>query len=306
MDYLITGATGFIGHHLVARLLQAGNEVNYLGRKRSRTLDSRAAFHLWIPGERPPIDSVPTVDAVIHLAGEPVAQRWNEAVKGRIYASRVDSTRRLVAALAGLRHKPSILISASATGYYGNRGDEMLTETSPAGDDYLANVCVEWEREAMRAAEFGLRVVLVRIAPVLGRGGGILSKMLPPFRLGLGGKLGSGRQWMPWIHLNDLMELLLFAVANRNVKGALNGSVPEPVTNAEFTRALARAVHRPALFKVPLFALRLALGEAAAYMVSSQRVLPKAAEDTGFRFQYPHLDNALEDLTRGLTGFTTK
>ncbi|HZS57461.1 MAG TPA: TIGR01777 family oxidoreductase [Bryobacteraceae bacterium] len=296
MDYLITGATGFIGRNLVQRLLDSGNEVNYLARARSKTLDSRAAFHLWNPGEPPPLDSVPTADIVINLAGEPVAQRWNKAVKRRIGESRVNGTRSLVSAIGKLRHKPTVLISASATGYYGSRGAEPLIETSAPGNDFLADLCIHWELEALRAREFGLRVVLVRIAPVLGREGGLLGKMLPLFRAGLGGKLASGRQWMPWIHLDDLIRFLLFAAENQRAEGPFNASAPQPVTNAEFTRALGNALHRPTVFSVPKFALRLALGEAAGSMTASERVLPKAAQDAGFEFRYPEVGAALRNL----------
>jgi uncharacterized protein (TIGR01777 family) len=293
MDFLLTGATGFIGSKLVDRLLADGNEVNYLGRKRSKTLDSRAAFHVWNSGETPPLDSVPTTDAVINLAGEPVAQRWNDEVKKRIYASRVDGTRLLVEALGKVRHKPSVLISASATGYYGERGDEILTESSSRGTGFLADVCVEWEREALRAEQFGIRVVLIRIAPVLGAGGGILAKALPVFRMGLGGKLASGRQWMPWIHIDDLIEMFLFAAAQPEARGPWNGTAPDHVTNAQFTSALATAVRRPALFTVPRFAVRLAIGEAADAMLESQRVVPERPLASGFAFQYPEIGLAL-------------
>jgi uncharacterized protein len=293
MDYLITGATGFIGSKVVARLLGAGHEVNYLARKRSGSLDSRAAFHLWKPEEAPPLDSVPSVDTVIHLAGEPIAQRWNAEIKRRIYTSRVDGTRRLVETLGKLRHKPSVLVSASATGYYGDRGDEILTETSRPGTDFLADLCLHWEREAVRAQEFGMRVVLIRIAPVLGRDGGMLAKLLPVFRAGIGGKLASGKQWMPWIHIDDLVELLLFAAANANVRGPLNGAAPKPVRNAEFTSALGKAVHRPAWFAVPGFALRLGLGEAGRYMIASQRVVPQATLESGYIFQHADIGKAL-------------
>ena len=178
MDYLITGASGFIGRRLVGRLLALGHEVNYLGRKRSGTLDSRAAFHLWNPDEPPPLNSISRLDAIIHLAGEPVAQRWNDEVKQRIYSSRTEGTRKLVSAISELKHKPSVLVSASAVGYYGNRGDEILTEESTAGDDFLAKVCIDWEREASRAREFGLRVVIIRVSLALGREGGALKSML--------------------------------------------------------------------------------------------------------------------------------
>jgi uncharacterized protein len=295
MNFLVTGATGFIGRTLVASLLSRGHSVNYLGRKRSKELDSRAAFFYWNLQESPPLDldSVPRLDAVIHLAGEPIAQRWTKEIKQRIYSSRVDGTRAIVRGLEQLRHKPSVLISASAIGYYGDRGDEVLTEDSAPGTDFLAQVCFDWEREALRACEFGLRVVPVRIAPVFGRNGGALQKMLTPFKLGLGGKLGSGRQWMSWIHLDDLVALLLFAAENSALSGPINGTSPVPVTNAEFTATLSRALHRPALFPAPRFALRLALGELADSVLASERVIPRAAQNAGFSFWYPELAVAL-------------
>ncbi len=191
------------------------------------------------------------------------------------------------------------MISASATGYYGSRGDEILTEASPPGSGFLADVCVQWEREASRAREFGLRVVLIRIAPVLGRGGGVMAKTLPVFRMGLGGKLSSGKQWMPWIHIGDLVSLILFAAHKNGMEGAYNASAPEPVTNLQFTQALSHALHRPAIFPVPLFALRLGFGEAAKHLVESDRVLPKATQQAGFEFRYSDIDSALRDLARG-------
>ncbi|HTU45796.1 MAG TPA: TIGR01777 family oxidoreductase [Bryobacteraceae bacterium] len=296
MNYLITGATGFIGRHLVALLLARGDSVNYLGRQRSRSMDSRAAFHCWNPGEMPPLSSVPRLDAVINLAGEPIAQRWSDEVKQRIYTSRVDRTRQLVSAIAGLKYKPRVLVSASAVGYYGDRGDEVLTENSTAGSDFLAKVCVDWEREAMQARESGVRVVTVRIATVLGRDGGALKQMLIPFRLGLGGRFGNGRQWMSWIHVQDLARLLAYAADDESVSGALNGSSPEPVTNAQFTKALAHAVHRPAILPVPKFALKLALGEAAGFLLQSLRVMPEGTMQGGFRFDYPQLAEALGQI----------
>jgi uncharacterized protein (TIGR01777 family) len=294
--YLITGASGFIGSKLVKTLLSQGHSVNYLGRKRSTSLDSRAAFHCWNPGEKPPLNSVPTVDAIVHLAGEPVAQRWTREVKKRIYKSRVEGTRKLVSAIGELQHKPAALIAASAVGYYGDRGDEVLTEDSAPGKDFLAQLCVDWEHEAARAHEFGLRVARIRIGIVLGRDGGALKQMLMPFRLGIGGRLGNGRQWMPWVHVDDLLRLFVFAAENASIEGPLNGSSPEPVTNAEFTRHLARALHRPAIFPVPKFALKLALGELADFALASARVVPEASTRSGFKFAYPELGAAFETL----------
>jgi uncharacterized protein len=296
MNFLVTGATGFIGSKVVHFLLSRGDSVNYLGRKRSHTLDSRAAFHPWDAEQPPPLESVPGLDAIIHLAGEPIAQRWTGEVKKRIYSSRVDGTRNLVSSAAGLPHKPRVLVAASAVGYYGDRGGEVLTEASSPGSDFLAQLCVAWEREARRATEFDLRVVSVRIATVLGREGGALPRMLTPFRLGIGGQFGSGRQWWPWIHVDDLVRLLVFAAENPALSGPVNGSSPNPVTNADFTKALAAAVHRPALFPAPKFALKLALGEMADFLFASSRVIPQAAQQAGFSFNYPELGGALREL----------
>ncbi len=296
MNYLLTGATGFIGTILVDRLLASGHSVDYLARKRSPHLDSRAAFHLWNGLDLPPLDSVPHFEAVIHLTGEPVAQRWNPEVKKRIVDSRVTGTRSLVAALAQLRSKPAVLVSASAIGYYGNRGDEILTEESAPGSGFLADVCVGWERETWQAERLGIRVAAIRIATVLGKSGGALPKMLQPFRLGLGGKFGNGQQWMSWVHVDDLVELLLFTAANPNASGPLNGSSPQPLTNAAFTEELARAIHRPALFTVPKFALGIALGEMSSFVFDSLRVLPQKTTEAGFQFRYPDLKAALRNV----------
>lgn len=298
MNYLATGATGFIGSKLVNALLAAGDRVNYLGRSRSKSLDSRAAFHCWNAGEKPPLNSVPRIDAVVHLAGEPIAQRWTAEAKKRIYESRVIGTRDLVSAIGELKHKPATLVSASAIGYYGNRGDEILSEQSKPGSGFLADLCMQWEQEARKAQEFGLRVVSIRIAMVLGQNGGALQKMLTPFRLGLGGKLGSGSQWMSWVHIDDLIKLFIFAAENDAVEGALNGASSGPVTNAEFTKTLAGVLHRPAPWTVPQFVLKTAFGEMAEVLLDSARVVPNAAEQAGFRFEYADLRKALEECVQ--------
>ncbi|MFL6416009.1 MAG: TIGR01777 family oxidoreductase [Bryobacteraceae bacterium] len=293
MTFLLTGATGFIGRRLVGQLLRDGHSVNYLARQRSGSIDSRAAFHIWDRGTEPRLESVPRLDAVIHLAGEPVAQRWTAEVKQRIRESRVDGTRKLVAAIASLKHKPSVFVSTSAVGFYGDRGEEILSEESAAGQGFLADVCKEWEREAMAAGEFGLRVVLLRVATVLGKNGGALKPMLIPFKLGIGGRFGSGKQWMPWIHLDDLVALYVFAAQNASAQGPLNASAPEPVRNEEFTKTLGRVLGRPTLIPAPRFALRAALGELADFVLSSQRVIPEATERAGFQFRYCQLEPAL-------------
>ncbi len=296
MNYLLTGATGFVGAKLVDELLKQGDSVNYLGRKRSTSLDSRAAFHHWDGVSLPPLETIAKVEALVNLAGEPISQRWTKDVKQRIYDSRVEGTRLLVQAMGGLRDKPSVLVSASAVGYYGERGEEILTEESRVGVGFLADVCSDWEKEALRAREFGIRVVLVRIAVVLGRNGGALKPMLIPFRLGIGGKFGNGQQWMPWIHLDDLTGLLRFAALNSSVEGVLNASAPNPITNGEFTNAMAKAVHRPAIMPVPKFALDALLGELAGSVIGSQRVVPARTQALGFQFKHPDIGAALKEL----------
>jgi uncharacterized protein (TIGR01777 family) len=245
----------------------------------------------------PPAESLAGVDAVVHLAGEPVAQRWTAAARGRIRRSRVEGTRNLMEGLAKLLRPPRVVVCASAVGYYGSRGDEVLSEASLPGEGFLPEVCVAWEREAEAAGFFGARVVRLRIGVVLARGGGALARMLPPFRLGIGGRLSTGRQWMSWIHLDDLVGLIRFALENDSLRGAVNAVAPAPATNAEFTRALAAAVHRPAIFPVPAPALRLLFGEMAQVMLSSQRAAPFAAQAAGFEFRHADLRAALRDVT---------
>jgi uncharacterized protein (TIGR01777 family) len=223
-----------------------------------------------------------------------VAQRWNAEVKRRILESREMGTRNLVDAMR--RQPPSVLVSASGIGYYGSRGDDILTEQEPAGTDFLASVCVAWEREAREAEKFGVRVVSLRGGTVLGAGGGALQKMLTPFRLGVGGRIGSGRQWMSWIHLDDLCSLILFALDNSAMRGAVNATSPNPVTNADFTTALARVLHRPAIFPVPPLALKLMFGEMSKVLMDSQRAVPQAAAGAGFQFRYPPIGAALSNV----------
>jgi uncharacterized protein len=300
MTYLLTGATGFIGQRLAALLLAGGHNVCYLGRKRSPNFDSRAAFFLWEKPEKtlPPLETVPRMDAVIHLAGEPVMQRWTAEAKERIRSSRVAGTRNLVAAIGKLKHKPKVLVSASAVGYYGNRGDDLLTEASGPGSGFLADVCVEWEREADLAKVVGLRVVHLRIGIVLGPGGGALGKMLKPFQFGLGGTLGNGLQWMPWIHRDDLARMFQFAAETETVSGAWNGTAPEPVTNAVFTKTMAGVLGRPALLPAPKFAIRLAFGEMGDVLFDSIRAVPAAPQKAGFSFEYSQLALALRAVLR--------
>ena len=293
MKIALTGATGFLGARLLHRLLADGHELSVLGRSRSPSLPPNVRFAAWdsTTGE-PPAESLSGAGAVIHLAGEPVARRWNEEVKRRIRTSRVDGTRSLVCALSKLSPPPAVLVNASAIGFYGSRGDELLTEESSAGGDFLAQLTQEWEAAADGAEALGIRVVKLRTGIVLGNGGA-LTRMLLPFRLGLGGRLGSGHHWMSWIHIDDTIELIRLAASNPSVRGPLNLTAPNPVRNREFTSALAQALHRPAVFPVPELAVRALFGEMAGVILASQRVLPKAALDLRYPFRFPHLAEAL-------------
>lgn len=298
MKCVVSGGTGFIGRRVVTRLLENHHYVGVWSRKPGLEKRTAIASFSWDPlqGE-PPAESVNAMDAVIHLAGENVAQRWTPEVKKRIRDSRVLGTRHLVDAIGRVPHKPKVLVCASAIGYYGERGDEILSESSLAGKGFLSDICREWEAEADRAAALGLRVVKLRIGLVLGHDGGALGKLLPVFRAGLGGRLASGKQWMPWIHVDDVAELFVHAVEN-DIAGVWNTTSPNPATNADFTKQLAGALHRPALFPVPGFALKLAFGEFGQHMLDSARVIPAAAAASGYRFQFPDLGVALADLVK--------
>lgn len=235
-------------------------------------------------------------DAVVNLAGEGIADsRWTDDRKRALRVSRVLSTRSLVAAIRQAAQPPAVFVSASGVGYYGPRGDEIVTESTPAGSDFLGALCVEWEREAEQASSV-TRVAVTRSGLVLHPRGGALARMLAPFRFGVGGRLGSGSQYVPWIHLDDWIALVVWLISNPHARGAFNVSAPNPVTNAEFTRALGRAVHRPTLVPVPAFGLRVALGELSNALLTGQRAIPARAEEMGFRFQFPHLDEALTHL----------
>ena len=296
MKCVVSGGTGFIGRRVVDRLLRDEHYVGVWSRRPGKEKRAAVASFTWDPlqGE-PPAESLNAMDAVIHLAGEPVAQRWNAEVKQRIRDSRVLGTRALVDAISRVRHKPRVLVCASAIGYYGDRGDEVLTESSSPGSGFLADVCRGWEAEADRAAEFGLRVVKLRIGFVLGKGGGALARMVPAFRMFAGGRLGSGKQWMPWIHVGDVAEMFAHAVEN-DIAGVWNATAPNPVTNADFTSEMGKALHRPAVFPVPPFALKLAFGEMGQHMLDSSRVVPEAGLKAGFRFRYAELGPALRDI----------
>lgn len=301
MRVLISGSTGMIGSALATRLRQQGDDVAGLARpttrirKRGRDAAGQSQIVHWDPLAGTLDRSADGAGAVIHLAGASIAGgRWTSARKHLLRDSRIAATHNLIDELKKLRRPPGVFVAASAIGIYGDRGDEELTEASAPGEDFLAVLTSEWEEASSRAAEFGARVVLVRIGIVLDKNGGALPRMALPFRLGAGGRLGTGRQWMSWVALEDLLAIMQYAMHSNSITGPINAVSPRPVRNAEFTRLLAKVLHRPALFPAPAFALRLALGEMAnALLLSSQKVLPKKLATLGYHFAYPDLESAL-------------
>ncbi|MCG9127891.1 TIGR01777 family oxidoreductase [Candidatus Poribacteria bacterium] len=296
---LVTGATGFIGNRVCNALKEKDYIVDVVSRtpeKASNKLGFVDGIHAWQPEtEQLPTEATSGINAVIHLAGETIAGRWNANKKRRIRESRILSTRNLVSSFTP-ETKPDVLINASAIGLYGDSGDESFTEESPVGKDYLAEVCHEWETEAVKAREYGTRVVLIRIGLVLGLGGGLLDQVLPPFKMGVGGKLGSGNQWMSWIHVDDVIGIVMHALENEEIQGALNATAPKPVRNIEFTKTLGSVLRKPTIFPVPIFGLKIMMGEFADFVVLSQNVLPEKTEASGYQFRFETLESALKDL----------
>ncbi|MCS7263663.1 MAG: TIGR01777 family oxidoreductase [Armatimonadetes bacterium] len=306
MRIVVVGGRGFLGQAILrscfntwGRELQA--TVVTRRRERAELLPVWQRPFVWDVSESvPPPSLVNGADAVINLAGESVVQRWTQAAKQRIRDSRVLATRNLVESFRQAAQPPKILINASATGYYGDRGDEELTEESPPGQGFLSEICQLWEEEAMRASELGVRVVCARFGIVLGAGGGFVERVMPIFEWGLGAKIGSGKQWISWVHISDAAGMVLHAIKKEQMKGAMNVVAPNPVTNKEFTRTLAMAVGKPAflatLLSVPPFIFRLQLGEGASILTASQKVLPKLALSTGYTFAFPELELALREV----------
>ena len=301
MRVVVAGGTGFVGSVLWEALLAKGHDVVLLTRDSSRSRDQihpkvhvvswapGAAWESWVDG----------AGGIVNLAGESIAQRWTKAAKARIVASRLEATEKLRAAIEKAILKPSVLVNASAVGIYGPRGEEALSEDSPLGSDFLATTCAAWEEAARKAEPLGARVALIRTGVVLGREGGALAKMLPPFKAFLGGRIGGGGQFLSWIHRDDLAALYIFALENSEARGPLNGTAPNPVTMKDFTTALGHALHRPSFLPVPAPAVRLLLGEMATVVLDGQRVFPKKAEELGFRFRFPRIDAALRDVAGG-------
>ncbi|HMI52981.1 MAG TPA: TIGR01777 family oxidoreductase [Candidatus Saccharimonadales bacterium] len=301
MKILVTGATGLVGTALVEALGREGHMVCRLLRAGSKKREgAERGFDVeWNPetGELGGAGVGP--DAVVNLAGAPIADgRWTEERKKLLHSSRIDTTRALVKILAEMNARPRVLVSASACGIYGDRGDELLSEESKPGRDFLSELALEWEAEAVKAEALGIRVVLPRFGIILAREGGALPQMMKPFRVGLGGKLGNGQQWMSWVALEDVIGILRMAIESSSLRGAVNVVAPEPVRNVEFTKILARAIDRPAIFTAPAFALRLALGEMADALLGSQRVTPHRAEQNGYQFRYSQLEPALAEILK--------
>jgi uncharacterized protein (TIGR01777 family) len=297
MRVTVTGASGLIGTKIVHALRVRGDDVTVLSRD-----PERAARALGVPAEawQPDAGPAPAAalagrDAIVHLAGERVDQRWTDGARRAIRASREAGTRNLVDGLRDAEPRPAALVSSSAVGWYGPRGDEVVDESAPAGDGFLAEVCAAWEHQATRAEELGMRVVRVRTGVVLDPDGGALARMITPFKLGAGGPVAGGEQWMPWIHVDDLVGIYVAAIDGADWSGPVNAAAPEPVTNAEFSQALGRALHRPAVLPIPGAALRLLYGDMAEIVTTGQRAVPKRPLELGYAFRHPDLDEALAD-----------
>ncbi len=299
MKVLITGGTGFIGSALARSLTADGCEVTVLSRHPD-SVEKICGSGIGALNHLNQLKPDDTYQVIINLAGEPIfGARWSEARKQLIRNSRINLTKELVACMARMTVKPELLISGSAIGYYGDQGDTVLTEQSATHQDFSQQLCADWENEAKKAEQFGVRVCLIRTGLVLANGGGLLQRMLLPFRLGLGGRLGSGQQWMSWIHRHDWIAIARMMITDSTMQGAYNATAPNPVSNSEFTLTLAHCLKRPALFPVPAWLLKIMLGEMSALVLGSQRVMPERLLAQGFQFQYPDLSSALSQALSG-------
>lgn len=295
MNILISGGTGFIGQRLCRALGAKGHRLTVLSRKPARVA-ALCGEHCTGVRSLEGLERDARFDAIINLSGESIAGgRWTPRRKEILRESRIGITRQILELIRRSPSKPSVLISGSAVGFYGNQGDTELVEESSAFDDFGHRLCAEWESEALKAEGSGVRVLIIRVGPVIGAGGGFLKSMLPPFRIGLGGPIGDGSQWLSWIHLNDLIEIILWLLADPELKGAFNATSPEPVTNRDFTATLARVLGRPAFIPVPALLLRLLLGEMSIVLIGGQKVLPARLLAAGFQYRFRHLEDALRD-----------
>jgi uncharacterized protein (TIGR01777 family) len=296
MNILITGGTGLIGRALCKALLAEGHHITVLSRRPEKvavlcgaTVAAMTTLDAWLPSQK--------FDAIINLAGEPIADKyWSDRQKKRLLDSRVTLTEKLVQCIAKAEHKPAVFLGGSAVGYYGDQGDTELDEIASWGEDFSAHLCFEWEKAALLAQPLGVRVCLLRTGLVLSRDGGLLQRLLLPFKLGLGARLGNGKQWMSWVHIDDYVAMVLKLLQDPTLSDTFNMTAPNPVTNATFTRQLARALHRPAILIAPKLCLKWMLGERSALLLEGQRVLPNRFQKTDFKFRYPTLDSALAHL----------
>ncbi len=307
MRVFVTGGTGLVGKRLVKHLRDRGDTVVVLSRRPSAAREMFGAGIEVVDGDPmktgPWMEAVGPCDGVIHLAGENIfSRRWNAALKQLLVDSRIQSTANVVQAIGKAPNRPDgtpkVLVNASAIGWYGPRGDEELTEDTPPGDDFMAVLCVDWEKQAREAEKFGVRVAMVRVGIVLDKEGGALAKLLTPFKLCVGGPVGSGRQYMSWIHHADMVGIFVFALDTPAAIGPINGTAPNPVTNKQFGKALGRALHRPAFMWTPGFMLRLMLGQVAQIITTGQRVIPKRTMALGYQYRFPNIDEALIDILK--------
>jgi len=297
MKIFITGGTGFIGSHLSVSLQQKGHLVVAVGgRDTGKTLSNVGVKYISADTTKkgPWQEELKDIDAAINLAGRSIFKRWDETYKKSVYESRILTTRKLVEALPSGRE--ITLCSTSAAGYYGDRGEDILTESEPSGSDFLAKVCRDWEGEAFKAKDKGARVAAMRFGVVLGRDGGALEKMIPPIRFFVGGPIGNGRQWFPWIHIEDLISAIIFVLENKAVNGPLNFTAPESIRNIELVKTIAGILHRPAFMPTPSFMIRLILGEFGSSILASQRVIPDKLLKYGFKFKYPDIRSAVSNI----------
>lgn len=297
MNILITGGTGFIGSELCSMLLQEGHYLTIITRDPKKHANEEAKNQQFVSWDSDLVAAMNKTDAVINLAGESIfGQRWTAQVKKRIYASRIDNTKKLVEAIGQANTPPEVMVSASAAGYYGNRGTDVLDEKEPPGNDFLAKVCVDWEKAAQPVKESGVRLAIPRIGIALEEGGGALQKMLPAFKLFAGGAIGRGTQFVPWIHRHDLCRGLLFLISNESTEGPYNLNAPNPVTMQKWADALGEVLNRPSVFRVPEIALNVVMGEAAKPILESLRLTPARIEQAGFTFRFPHIREALSNI----------